>query len=277
MPPPVEHVVRQIATHGHATFAGPLTVEPTEFAAFYGRVRGERLDGLLLRMWRDGDLELTDHRAEVFTRAHRDDMEQVLRLERAALHVAELLSGAGIPAVFMKGIALANTVYADPAWRSFGDVDVLVQPGRLVAAIEVLVAAGAARPLPEVRPGFDGRFAKDVPVLVDGMTVDLHRTLIQGPFGEGIPVPSLIERSRPIELGGQTIQVLDPTDAYVLAALTAGAADVPARLITLRDLLELERADEFDGDERAAHRSPMGSAGGGRTGPRGARRPAARR
>ena len=50
--------------------------------------------------------------------------------------------------------------------------------------------------------------------------------------------------------------MLAPSDAYVFAGLTAGAADVPARLLTLRDLLELERAPGFDVDAvlRAARR-----------------------
>ena len=176
-------------------------------------------------------------------------MEHLLRLERAGLDVVRLLVDEGIDSVVLKGMALANTVYADPGWRSFGDVDVLVEPAHFVAAIEALVAIGARRDHPEVRPGFDARFAKDVPVVLDSMTIDLHRTLIQGPFGERIPVPVALAASRPVELGGSTLRVLDPSDAYVLAALTAGAADVPARLITLRDLVELERAPSFDADE----------------------------
>ena len=44
------------------------------------------------------------------------------------------------------------------------------------------------------------------------------------------------------------MSMLDLADAYVHAGLTAGAADVPARLITLRDLLELEARPEFDAD-----------------------------
>ena len=44
------------------------------------------------------------------------------------------------------------------------------------------------------------------------------------------------------------MSMLDPADAYVHAGLTAGAADMPARLITLRDLLELEARPEFDAD-----------------------------
>ena len=250
-------MVRRIAAHGFSTtITGPRTVALEAYATFYGRVRGERLDGLLLQASRDGAIELTDGQVAGFGRAHREDMEQALRLERAALDVVGLLADRGIDSVALKGMALANTVYADAGWRSFGDVDLLLDPAGFVAGIDALVAAGAERDLPEVRSGFDRRFAKDVPVLVNAMTVDLHRTLIQGPFGERLPVPMLLAAGRAVELGGRTMRVLAPADAYVFAALTAGAADVPARLITLRDLLELERAQDFDPDavrEVAAH------------------------
>ena len=104
------------------------------------------------------------------------------------------------------------------------------------------------------------------------MTVDLHRTLIQGPFGERIPVPSLLERRRPFQLGGRALDALDPTDAYVLAAMTAGAADVPARLLTLRDLLELERSAGLRRRRGGQHGGAVGRGGRRRTRPRGARR-----
>ena len=39
--------------------------------------------------------------------------------------------------------------------------------------------------------------------------------------------------------------MLDVVDAYVHAGLTAGAADMPARLLTLRDMVELERHERF--------------------------------
>ncbi len=205
-------------------------------------------------------------------RTHRQDMEQVLRLERAALDVDQRLADHGIRAVVLKGVALANTVYRDPGIRSFADVDVLVEPGRFTAAIDALVSGGARRELPEVRPGFDERFAKDVPLDADGMAVDLHRTLIRGPFGVRIPVGELIAASRPLALGERTLRVLAPSDAYVFAGLTAGAADVPARLLTLRDLLELERAPELRRRCRSAGRAALGGRGGTRSGGHRARR-----
>jgi len=245
----IDTVVRRITAHGFSTtITGPRTVALETLATFWERVRSERLDGLLLEAWRDGAIELTDNQVAGFGRTHRNEMEQALRLERAALDVVGMLADLGIDSVVLKGMALANTVYADAGWRSFGDVDLLLDPEGFAAGIDALVAVGARRDLPEVRPGFDARFAKDVPVVLDAMTIDLHRTLIRGPFGERIPVPTLLAASRPAELGGRRMRVLAPADAYVFAALTAGAADVPARLITLRDLLELERAPDFDPD-----------------------------
>ncbi len=59
-------------------------------------------------------------------------------------------------------------------------------------------------------------------------------------------------------IGGCQLPALDVVDAYLHAAITAGAADVPARLITLRDLLELERAPGFDADSVLAHARDWG-------------------
>ena len=242
-------LARQVAAHGYcADGQRPRSLPDELFSPFYGEIRTERLDGLLIQAWRDGAFELRTDQVDAFARAHRTEMEHALRLERAVLDVVHRLAERGIASVVLKGVALANDVYADAALRACGDVDLLVDPAQYVTAIETLVAAGAVRELPEVRPGFDARFAKDVPVLVDGMTVDLHRTLIRGPFGERIPVAEVIGRSRPLALGERVVRVLDPSDAYVFAGLTAGAADVPARLITLRDLLELERAPGFAAD-----------------------------
>ena len=81
-----------------------------------------------------------------------------------------------------------------------------------------------------------------------GVSLDLHRTLIAGPLGQRIPIAELFDRRRDVVIGGRTMGMLDLADAYLHAGLTAGAADVPARLITLRDMLELEARPDFDPD-----------------------------
>lgn len=56
--------------------------------------------------------------------------------------VIERLSKAGIDTVLMKGTALAYTLYSDPAARRRGDSDLLVKPGNLVQARDILGALG---------------------------------------------------------------------------------------------------------------------------------------
>ena len=116
-------------------------------------MRGERLEGLLLQAARDGAVALTDMQLAAVGAVHRREMEQVLRLERVALDVTRRLADHGIRAVVLKGVALANSIYRDPSIRSFGDVDVLIEPGRFAATIDVLVSRGG---LPRAARGPSG-------------------------------------------------------------------------------------------------------------------------
>ena len=96
----------------------------------------------------------------------------------------EALEKAGIAHRVLKGHAWAHTVYPDPSWRAFGDVDLLVGTDDSDRAVEVLESTGVRRTLPEVRPGFDRRFGKDATLLsASGREVDLHRLLVAGPYG----------------------------------------------------------------------------------------------
>jgi len=54
------------------------------------------------------------------------------------------LHAAGVPAIPLKGPALADTLYGDPALRECGDLDLLVPPGRLRQAWALLLANGWA-------------------------------------------------------------------------------------------------------------------------------------
>ena len=224
----------------------PSPVPLDTFPDLLQRVATEQLEGLLVHAIQEGAVQLDGSCVELVAAKHSDTMTQVLRLEQAALAGSEVLESAGVRHVLLKGAALATAVYADASWRPFGDVDLLLEPERVVDGIAALRAAGAVRWLPEVRRGFDGRFAKDIPVLFGGGGLDLHRTLIAGPLGRRIPVDELVERRREVVIGGRAMSMLDLADAYVHAGLTAGAADVPARLITLRDMLELEATPGFD-------------------------------
>ena len=65
---------------------------------------------------------------------------QLLSQELAQLLIR--LSDAGIPAIPLKGVALAESLYGDPATRVSTDIDLLVPPPRVDEALELIRAAG---------------------------------------------------------------------------------------------------------------------------------------
>ena len=207
---------------------------------------GEALDGFLVEAARSALVTLSDDQWDGLADHHRSVMARVLAVDRTYLAVAAELDRIGIDHRLLKGVALANGLYADPAVRSYADADVLLEREGLQRGLDALLALGGRRLLPEVRPGFDTRFGKDITLLFERVPVDVHRTLIAGPYGEGLPISRLMSRRREVTIGVRSAPALDAADAYVHAALTAGAADVPAKLVTLRDLLELEHAAGFD-------------------------------
>src|SRR4029453_14814298 len=126
---------------------------------------------------------------------HLHWMTQCLRAERLLLRVTDCLDAHGIEARVLKGSALARTVYADPAWRAFGDVDLLV-PAPRIDEVARLVAEqlGGVRRFPGRRPSFARGFGKDVLIRADGIELDIHRTFVTGPFGLTTPLDSCSSR-----------------------------------------------------------------------------------
>lgn len=74
--------------------------------------------------------------------AQRTCFVRTSAIERATGACVDLLAGEGIPAVALKGPALAAAYWGDPLVRESGDADVLVAEGDLTAACRALLAAG---------------------------------------------------------------------------------------------------------------------------------------
>jgi len=156
-------------------------LDDEQFRALLATCTHERVLGLLGAAVRAGAFPVTaGQRAELDAR-WQEWLGHTLRAERLALAVLEALRGAGIRAAAIKGTALAHTIYAEPAQRVFGDVDLLVEPNRLrEAGCVVAGTLGGTRAEPELRPGFDDRFARELLVRVGDLEVDLHRTFVNG-------------------------------------------------------------------------------------------------
>lgn len=217
---------------------GPLP--PDGWARLLGRIRAERMTGLLVRAVDGGALPATADQTEEAHRAHVEQMTLCLRLERLLLDVASLLERAGIGHRVLKGPAFAHLDHPDPSLRSFVDVDLLVRSEQFDDAARALQDAGLTRRFPEPRPGFDRQVGKGGSFTTpQGLAVDLHRTLVFGPFGLTIHLDDLWSTPTAFPLGGRHLLAPNAEARLLHACLHAVLGDVPPRLAPLRDVAVL--------------------------------------
>src|SRR5438309_877156 len=98
-----------------------------ERAATVRGVEARRLTGLTMAMAEAGELALESEQWNELREAQRRAMFLALGAERMLFRASEAFAEAGIDAVVLKGPSMAHTIYPDPSWRPFGDIDLLVR------------------------------------------------------------------------------------------------------------------------------------------------------
>ncbi|MFA5884661.1 MAG: nucleotidyltransferase family protein [Acidimicrobiia bacterium] len=230
----------------HRLPPGPLADDT--FGALLARCETQRVLGFLGSATADG-FPVTDAQREQVEERWSAWLGHTVRVERRVLDVLDVLDRAGIAGLVLKGVALSHSAYPDPNLRVFGDVDVLIQPGRLHDAAATLVAAfGTARAEPELRPGYDDRFGREVLVPVGAVEVDLHRTFVNGAYGMRIDLDALFRAPDRVTIGGRAVGVLAPPDRLLHAAYASTLSDWPPRLVAYRDLAQILTHDDPDPD-----------------------------
>ncbi len=212
-------------------------VEPHHVAAFVSALAAERVVGVAAAAADSGDL--VGPAVEAVVARHDETMASTLRVERTGIRVSTLLGERGIDHRLLKGTALAHTVVADPSQREFRDVDVLVRSRDIDQTVAALTGAGAARRRPELRPGFDRRFAKSVTMRLDGVEVDVHRTLAPGPFGLLAKPDDVFLHPDHVSVGGVLLPTLDRTDHLVHALYHVALGGRRPVMTNLRDVVLL--------------------------------------
>lgn len=150
------------------------------------------------------------------------------------------LAAAGQPFLLLRGLGVAATVYPEPVSRHCHDLDILVGPGHLEAALSALEEAGFLPAEPDPSRHHQGQRR----VHASGLPVEVHETLFPERY-YAAPVGEWFARSRPARVFGcevaipapehQLVQVLGlasctpqrhalrwVTDAWFLASQTAG-------------------------------------------------------
>jgi hypothetical protein len=240
-----EVVYERIAAYGLRALAAhdgeKLTLRHEgERAATVPGLTARRLTGLAMAMAEADQLGLESDQRDELREAQRRAMFVALGAERMLFRAWEAFAEAGIDAVVLKGPSMAHTIYPDPSWRPFGDIDLLVRTRDWRRACGLLAELGFARPLPEPRPGFSERFGKAATHRAkDGLELDLHRTLVVGPFGLWLQADELFEHTTPFNLGGRELRRLDDTALAVHACLNASLGQHPPLALSLRDVAQV--------------------------------------
>ncbi len=161
------------------------------------------------------------------------------------------LDQAGIPSMVLKGCAISLGYYGDVGLRPMGDIDVLVSPAHIGAAVDRLMARGWSD-VTENRP--DGRIFRNAHAyyLTAGPEIgcDLHWTIgehmLLGP-GED-PTSLFWPLARPLEVSGVSTLALCPTDQLLHVILHGGQPGSPSRLQWIADAVMVLRVAEIDWD-----------------------------
>lgn len=212
-------------------------------------VTAERISGHLVAALDSGAIRATPEQRADACRRHEEAMALDLVLERLLTDTSSVFAGAGIVHRALKGPVLARTLYAEPALRSFGDVDVLVAADQFDAAVNLVVARGGRRRYREPRARFTSRFGKGVCVVTgDGLELDLHRVFVAGPFGLAIDTRDLFADRETIVVAGVEIPVPGPALMFLHVCYHAALGGREPRYSTLRDIAEFLCTTSIDVD-----------------------------
>jgi hypothetical protein len=247
----VEGLAAAVAAHGLATSRPTLPREPLDDVAWRALLEGVahgRITGWLARAIADGSLAVTPAQADEAATRHLSATGLVALLESFLAELVGMLDTRSIESRVLKGPAVARLDYPDRRLRTFGDVDLLVRGHDFDRAVSALEHAGLQRRFVELRPGFDARFGKGVPLARgDGFELDLHRTFADGPFGLRSRPDQLFHDGVHVDVTGTPMLALSREDRLVHACFHV-ALSGDLRLSSVRDVAQLVLAGELDVD-----------------------------
>lgn len=228
----------------------PLAFGAEAWPGLLSRLSSEHLTGLALAGGESGYLLLTDGQREGLLDRHRHSMAHALELERALVGAASAFAQDGVELVVLKGPALARVFYPDPTLRPFVDLDLLVRTRDWRRACDLLAQLGYRRVQPEPRSGFDERFGKAAAHRSHkGLWIDLHRTLVVGPFGLWLDPDELFERTASLVIADRGFHRLDDTAALLHACVHASLGLWPPLLLPVRDVAQVATVGNVDWEQ----------------------------
>jgi Uncharacterised nucleotidyltransferase len=225
----------------------PRRLEAEEWDEGFHAVKLAGLIGLLSAAVEDGAIVLDDEQQVEVAETDLEAQHVALLREQRLLEVSAVLGRRSIEHRVLKGSATAHLDYPAPNLRTFADIDLLIRSRDLDRAVTALESHGGQRRSAEPRAGFAARFSKAVCVLGDdGIELDLHRSLAEGPFGLAMAPDELFASSEAFVLGGRTLDALGADERLIHACCHALLGRPDPELRPQRDVAQLALSETVD-------------------------------
>jgi putative nucleotidyltransferase-like protein len=182
---------------------------------------------------------------------------QYMLQEHAMLEVNQALSDANIKAIWLKGAALAHTIYPQATLRSKSDLDLIVSIGDFRAALRILKDLDYYEPEKHLKTTAQDLMSHHAHLRhskFNLIILELHHRLL-GHTGQGLMPAHILEKwleqTIEFDVNGQSCHTLKPEThfIYICAHVFLQHGEVS---LTLRDLLDLHLltvAYDLDWDE----------------------------
>lgn len=245
---------------------GAELVAPEDPAAFVEAAVAHRVVGAATAALQGGRLALPAAAAQQLRDAHAVGALRSALVRRELALVARPLSAAvGAPAIVLKGPAIADRFYPDPAWRSFADLDLLVPRARLDDAVSALRDLGYEEHV-ELREGFGATHGHDVHMARrvgrHRADVELHWRVGDDVLGEALDHDTLMAGSVAADAAAtaaETARSAQPryldAGAQLLVCSMHLLSDRLRRLIWIEDLRRISRSLDEDEWRRTFERA----------------------
>ncbi len=199
-----------------------------------GAVRHRIVPLLLAAAARDGGGGLPANVHKHLIHRHEKQVRAALAQTAEVVRLNALLSGAGIDALFLKGVVLSQLLYEDVSVRGVGDIDLLVEPGDFLRAEALLVGGGYVT---------DGVAQPDQRELClrhpdNGQLIELHQRLSINPARLDVPFRKLWQERQTVRLGSSEVPTL-PARLLALYLVAHGSEHCWERLCWVADIAGL--------------------------------------
>jgi len=209
------------------------------------------LVGQLAACLNDCDAAMPPEIQQALLERQREQNFLTLRLTGELFRLLELLNRNEISALVIKGPVLAVEAYADPAMRSYGDLDLLVRQRDIRRATGLLIGSGyqATVSLDAIRAGkIPGQYLFCKPD--SKLLVELHNNLTLRYFPRPVPIEDFIARRIRVRVDGHEVPAPSLEDHLVLICVH-GAKHFWKRLGSIADVAGLMARQPGIGWERA--------------------------